>query len=210
MFLRLAMVAPLALAAALPAQLTPTTPVKPTTPVAPSQEPTPAERLEMLNKEKARLHREIKFATERVQQAKSLLSLKLQRGKPVFKSIDAGKPASAVPIAPTRVQRKFARIGSAEEMNFGGNTMMIMVNDRAISQASYDAVMNYLRESNSTGTEALHAQRALFDLIRIEAIASQFIENDGEVKLSENLELLEKGTKTMAAAAATGSRQSSG
>ena len=178
MFLRLAMAAPLALAAALPAQLTPTTPVKPTTPVVPTQEvptqePTPAERLEILKKEKERLHLEIKFATERVQQAKSLLSTKLQRGKPVFKSIDAGKPASAVPIAPPRVQRKYARIGNAEEMNFGGNTMMIMVNDRAISQASYDGVMDYLRESGNTGTEELRAQRVLFDLIRVEAVASQ-------------------------------------
>tara|TARA_R110002072_G_scaffold4174_9_gene29623 strand:- start:1944 stop:3146 length:1203 start_codon:yes stop_codon:yes gene_type:complete len=207
MFLRLAMAAPLALAAALPAQLTPTTPVKPTTPVAPTQEvptqePTPAERLEILKKEKERLHLEIKFATERVQQAKSLLSTKLQRGKPVFKSIDAGKPASAVPIAPPRVQRKYARIGNAEEMNFGGNTMMIMVNDRAISQASYDGVMDYLRESGNTGTEELRAQRVLFDLIRVEAVASQFLENEGEIKLSENLALLEDGTKSMAAAAA--------
>ncbi len=207
MFLRLAMAAPLALAAALPAQLTPTTPVKPTTPVVPTQEvptqePTPAERLEILKKEKERLHLEIKFATERVQQAKSLLSTKLQRGKPVFKSIDAGKPASAVPIAPPRVQRKYARIGNAEEMNFGGNTMMIMVNDRAISQASYDGVMDYLRESGNTGTEELRAQRVLFDLIRVEAVASQFLENEGEIKLSENLALLEDGTKSMAAAAA--------
>lgn len=196
------MVAPLALAAALPAQLTQPTPVKPNTPVVPAQVQSPAERLDMLNKEKTRLQEEIKFATQRVQQAKSLLSLKLQRGMPVFKSIDAGKPASAIPIAPTKVQRKFARIGTAEEMNFGGNMMMIMVNDRAISQASYDSVMNYLRESGTAGTDALRAQRVLFDLIRIEAVASQFIENEGEVQLSENLAPLEDGSKAFVAAAA--------
>ncbi|MGK0153726.1 MAG: hypothetical protein ACI9SE_000674, partial [Neolewinella sp.] len=202
MFLRLAMLAPLALAAALPAQLTPTKPVKPTTPVVPTQEPTTAERLDILVKEKARLQREIKFATERVQQAKGLLSSKLTRSKPVFKAIDAGKPASAIPIPPKQVQRKFAQIGTVDQMNYGGNTMMVMVEDRAISQASFDSVMNYLGESGNQGTENLHAQRVLFDLIRIEAVASEFIENEGEVQLSENLNLLETGAKSFAAAAA--------
>lgn len=204
MFLRLAIVAPLALTAILPAQLAPTSPATPAKPVAqdPVKEQSPAEKLEMLKKEKARLQREIKFATERVQQAKSLMAAKLQRKQPVFKSIDAGKPASAVPIKPNQVQRKYARIGTKDEMNYGGNEMMIMVNDRAISQASYDAVMNYLQESGTGGTDALRAQRVLFDLIRIEAVASQFIENEGEIKLSENLALLEDGSKTFAAAAA--------
>ena len=202
MFLRLAIVAPLALAAALPAQLTTTKPVKPTTPVVMTEGQSPAEQLEMLKKAKVRLQQEIKFATERAQQAKSLLAIKLQRGKPVFKSIDAGKPASAVPIAPIKVPRRFARIGTPEEMNFGGNMMMVMVNDRAISRASFDSMMNYLRESGNGGSDALRAQRVLFDLIRIEGVASQFIENDGEVQLSENLEPLETGKKTFAAAAA--------
>jgi hypothetical protein len=156
----------------------------------------------MLKKAKARLQQEIKFATERAQQSKSLLANKLQRRVPVFKSIDAGKPASATPIAPAQVQRKYARIGTAEEMNFGGNMMMVMVNDRAISQASYDGVMNYLRESGNKDTDALRAQRVLFDLIRIEAIASNFIENEGEIHLSENLAPLEAGEKTFADVAA--------
>jgi hypothetical protein len=156
----------------------------------------------MLKKAKARLQQEIKFATERAQQSKSLLANKLQRRVPVFKSIDAGKPASATPIAPTQVQRKYARIGTAEEMNFGGNMMMVMVNDRAISQASYDGVMNYLRESGNKDADALRAQRVLFDLIRIEAIASNFIENVGEIHLSENLAPLETGEKTFADVAA--------
>ena len=63
MFLRLAMVAPLALAAALPAQLTTTKPVKPTTPAVLTEVQSPAEQLEMLKKAKARLQQEIKFAT---------------------------------------------------------------------------------------------------------------------------------------------------
>jgi len=198
MFLRLAMVAPFALTAALPAQSSTTKPA----PATQTQAQSPAQQLEMLKKAKARLQQEIKFATERAQQSKSLLANKLQRRVPVFKSIDAGKPASATPIAPTQVQRKYARIGTAEEMNFGGNMMMVMVNDRAISQASYDGVMNYLRESGNKDADALRAQRVLFDLIRIEAIASNFIENVGEIHLSENLAPLETGEKTFADVAA--------
>jgi hypothetical protein len=86
-------------------------------------------------------------------------------------------------------------------MNFGGNTALIMVEGRAISEASYESVMNYLRESGGAGTDELRAQRVLFDMIRIEAIAGQFIENEGEVQLSENLALLEDGTKSMEDAA---------
>lgn len=204
MILRIAMLAPVALAAALPAQFK-SLPAK-QLPAPAAQSPTakpqsPAEQLEQLNKEKARLEREIQYVTGRVQQAKSLLSAKLVRATPVFKSIDAGKPASAVPVATPRMQRKFARVGTDEEMNFGGNTAMVMVNGRAISQAAYDQAMNYLREANPTEKDALRAQKVLYDMIRIEAIASQFIENEGELNLSENLELINSGKKTFENAA---------
>lgn len=194
MFLRIAVVAPLALAAVLPAQLQPGNPLpgNPTSPVlqGPIKKLTPAEQAAKLTKDKARLEREIEYAKKRVKDAKSLLATKMKRAMPVFKAIDAGKPASAKPLAPQRQPRKFASVGTKEQMDFGGNTMMIMVNDRGISQASYDGVMNYLRESagGANTNESLLAQRALFDMIRIEAVASQFIENEGEVKHAENLE----------------------
>lgn len=203
MFLRIAVVAPLALAAVLPAQLKPVpSPILQGKPVAvaPVKELTPAEQAAKLTKEKALLEKEIKYATQRVQNAKQLLVVKMSRKKPDFRSIDAGKPASAKPLAPKRVQRKFARIGSKEEMDYAGQTVMVKVNDRAISQASYDGVMDYLRES-ATGNEALLAQRVLFDMIRIEAIASQFIENEGEVKLSENQEKIASGKMPLKQAA---------
>lgn len=207
MFFRIAVVAPLALAAVLPAQLKPATPpVLQGKPAAAAETPvkelTTAEQAAKLTKEKARLQTEIKYAAQRVQDAKQLLSVKMSRKKPDFKAIDAGKPASAVALAPKRAERKFARIGSKEEMNFAGQTVMIKVNDRAISQASYDGVMNYLREAATGGNEALLAQRVLFDMIRIEAIASQFIENEGEVKLAENQENIASGKMTVKQAAA--------
>ena len=175
MFLRIAVVAPLALATVLPAQL------KPQEPVAEAPVPqSPEEKLAALKKEKARLEREIAFANKRVGAANELMSSKLRRAKPSFESIDAGKPASAVPIAPKPVQRRYARIGTADEMNIGGNTAMVTVNGRGISQQNFDRVMNYLSESPNSGTAAVRGQRVLFDMIRIEAVASQFIENEGE------------------------------
>jgi hypothetical protein len=203
MFLRIAVVAPLALAAVLPAQVGNTNPLTQSAPAAqvPVKKLSPAEQAAQLQKQKAQLEKEIKYAATRVNNAKALLATKMLRGQPSFKSIDAGKPASAMPMAPQKVQRKYARIGSEQEMNYAGQTVMIKVNDRAISQAKYDAVFNYLRESSSSGKEQLLAQRALFDMIRIEAIASQFIENPGEVQLAENQEKIASGAMTVKQAA---------
>lgn len=205
MFLRIAVVAPLALAAVLPAQLQPGNPLpgaKPTIPaLGPVKKLTPEEEAKKLAKEKARLEKEISYAQQRVKDAKSLLAAKMKRGKPAFKAIDAGKPASAKPLAPVRQPRKYATIGTKEQMDFGGNTMMIKVNDRGISQAAFDGVMNYLRETSSTTNESLLAQRVLFDMIRIEAIASQFIENEGEVKHAENYEAISTGKMSVKDAA---------
>lgn len=196
MFLRIAVVAPLALATILPAQLKPQAPVAeaPTETQAPVEQ-SPEEKLAGLKKQKARLAREIAYASKRVEAANKLMSSKLRRAEPSFESIDAGKPVSAVPVAPKPVQRRFARIGTAEEMNIGGNTAMVTVNGRGISQANFDRVMNYLREApnGQAGTDAIRGQRVLFDMIQIEGIASQFIENEGEVKLSESLAKLESG-----------------
>lgn len=199
MLLRLALVAPLALAAVLPAQLKPLTP--PPKAAEGTQGPSPKEQISKLTKDKAQLTREIQYAQKRVQEAKKLLSIKMRRAKPSFRVIDAGKPASAMPIAAKRTERKYARIGTTDEMNYGGQIPMVIVNDRAISQAAFDGVMDYLHESQSPGDKSMHAQKVLSDMIRIEGTASQFIENDGEVQLSENLALLESGKKSFADAA---------
>ena len=66
---RLAVVAPLMLAAVLQAQEPPA-----------GQGPTPQQQLEKLKAEKQRLQREIEFAKKRAQQASGLLSNKFRRG----------------------------------------------------------------------------------------------------------------------------------
>ena len=88
---RLAVVAPLMLAAVLQAQEPPA-----------GQGPTPQQQLEKLKAEKQRLQREIEFAKKRAQQASGLLSNKLRRGAPKFRSIDAGKPGGMLDHAEAR------------------------------------------------------------------------------------------------------------
>jgi hypothetical protein len=183
MYVRTAVVAPLMLAAVLNAQETPEI-----------QGPTPAQQLEQLKLEKQRLQKEIGYAKERVDNASSLLSKKLQRSAPEFKSIDAGKPKGMLSVQPRkRVERKVARIGTAEEMKIGGGEALVVVNRRGISQAAYDDVSNYLKSYNPQANEDLTAQRVLYDLIRIEGVAGEFVENPGKVQLAEAYDKLRKG-----------------
>jgi parvulin-like peptidyl-prolyl isomerase len=197
MFPRFALVAPLALAAVLPAQLLPDTPK-----ITGVTAPTPAEQLSKLSKEKVRLTNEIQYAKQRVQDAKLILSQKMMRKKPEFRTIDAGKSASLMSSATRPLPRKFARVGTAEEMNYGGNQALVLVNDRAISEATYNDVMNYVRSVDvRRNGESERAQRVLYDMIRIEGIASSFIENDGEVQMTENLSSIQTGQKSIQDAA---------
>ncbi|MCK5944035.1 MAG: peptidyl-prolyl cis-trans isomerase, partial [Planctomycetes bacterium] len=193
MSLRTAVVAPLMLAAVLTAQEK----EKPQEPKA----LTPAQQAQKLEAEKARLKAEIEYARKRVENADSLLSSKLTRGKPQFKVIDAGKPKGMLPVQPKRVERKFARVGTPEEMRIGGGDAMVVVNRRGISQQQYDAVYEYLMSYNAQANPDLTAQRVLYDLIRIEGVAGSFVENPGRVKLGEALSKLQDGTMSFADAA---------
>ena len=191
MYLRTAVVAPLMLAAVLTAQETPET-----------QGPTPAQQLEKLQKEKARLQKEIGYTKERVGNASSLLSKKLQRSAPAFKAIDAGKPKGMISVQPRkRVERKTARIGTDEEMMIGGSKAMVVVNRRGVSQQAFDDVSSYLRSYNPQANADLNAQRVLYDLIRIEGVAGMFVENTGKVQLGEALTKLQSGEMSFADAA---------
>lgn len=191
MYLRNAVAAQLLLAAVLTAQETPV-----------AQGPTPAQQLEKLKNEKQRLEKEIEFAKERVENATSLLSSKLHRGKPNFKSIDAGKPKGMLSTQPKRIQRKAARVGTPEEMKIAGGSSMVVVNRRGISEKLYSDVSNYLMSYNSKANADLTAQRVLYDLIRIEGVAGEFVDNNGKVLLGQALAKLQSGEMSFEDAAA--------
>ena len=190
MNLRTVAVAPLLLAAVLHAQETP-----------PAQGPTPEQQAERLKGEKQRLEQEIKFARERVKNANSLLSKKLGRGKPKFRSIDAGRSGGMLSAMPKRVERKVARVGTPEEMKIGGGEAMVVVNRRGISEKLYNDVAEYLKSYSAQANPDLIAQRVLYDLIRIEGVAGSFVDNQSKVKLGEALTKLQSGEMSFADAA---------
>ena len=190
MHTRLAVVAPLMLAAVLQAQEPPA-----------GQGPTPQQQLEKLKAEKQRLQREIEFAKKRAQQASGLLSNKFRRGAPKFRSIDAGKPNGMLSTMPKPVKRKPARIGTPEEMKVGGGDAMVVVNRRGIGDKVFNDVSEYLMSYNPQARPDLVANRVLYDLIRIEGVVGSFVDNQAKVYLAEALDKLQAGSMSFADAA---------
>ncbi len=164
--------------------------------------PNPETQLQQLSQEKQRLQKEIEFARKRVQSASSALQNKLRRGGANFRSIDAGRSRSSRVLDTTKkIVRKFARIGSPEEMRIGGPEAMIVVDRRAIQQQSYDALFEFLVSTSPNGDRNILAQRAIYDLMRLEGTAAAFLENPGKVQLGEALGKLQSGELSFAAAA---------
>ena len=155
--------------------------------VAQTQDPdkpqnSPQAQLEELAREKERLQKEVGYAKERAANQKKLLAEKMMRGKPQYKAIDAGAnlpPAPSVK-AGTPVMPRMARVAGADELaNFAEGTVMV-VNGRPVPTRELDALTSFLAKTPSGGDDAMRAQRAAFDLIRIEATASTFDEVQAE------------------------------
>lgn len=155
--------------------------------VAQTQDPdkpqnSPQAQLEELAREKERLQKEVGYAKERAANQKKLLAEKMMRGKPQYKAIDAGAnlpPAPSVK-AGTPVMPRMARVAGADELaNFAEGTVMV-VNGRPVPTRELDALTAFLAKTPSGGDDTMRAQRAAFDLIRIEATASTFDEAQAE------------------------------
>ncbi|MEO6596316.1 MAG: peptidylprolyl isomerase [Planctomycetota bacterium] len=166
--------------------------------VAPAQdpdrpEPTAAEKLAELTKEKQRLQQEVAYVRNRTEHAKELLRTKLgNRQQQAFRSIDAGIVLAPVPkVAPAA--RRFAQlVGDEHRDQFPADTL-VLVNNRPITQARFDQIKNYLKELPSSGDDSMQSQRALFELIRIEAVAASFEESEGEAQVAEAMSQLQQG-----------------
>ncbi|MCU0867304.1 MAG: hypothetical protein MUC36_26270 [Planctomycetes bacterium] len=187
------------------AQNAPFTPAIPgTAPAAGAQEPakqdpdkpqpTPAQQIDELTKEKARLQKEIDYARERAKNAKVLLREKFAPRTATHRAIDAGVMAgpskmTAPPVSPP----KAASIATAEELGNHPQGTMLIVNGRPIAQASYDQLMKYLGTLPNAGDEAMRSQRAMFELIRVESTASTFEDNEATERMGELVAQLEGG-----------------
>ncbi|HEX5050263.1 MAG TPA: hypothetical protein VFZ65_00695 [Planctomycetota bacterium] len=174
---------------------TPLVPGQPATGATPDPDrpqQTPAEQLEELAKQKARLEQEILYVRDRAAHAKEELNAKLTRHKQDYRAIDAGVAATVLP-KPTPAPRRFAQIAGDAERDAFAQDVLALVNHRPITQARFDQVKNYLKDLPSSGDDSMQSQRALFELIRIEAVASTFEESEGEAQLGEALSQLQQG-----------------
>jgi hypothetical protein len=157
-------------------------------------QPTPAQQVEELAKEKARLQQEIAYARDRAKNAKALLREKFQPRTATHRAIDAGvmmEPVKAT--APAVAQPRAARAMTDDEVGGQPEGTLLVVNSRPIGQAAYDQLMTYLGSVPNTGDEAMRAQRALFELIRNEAVAAMFEDNEAAERASELMSQLDAG-----------------
>lgn len=157
-------------------------------------QPTPAQQVEELAKEKARLQQEIDYARDRAKNAKALLREKFAPRTATHRAIDAGVMMEPVkPTAPAMTQPRAASVMNADELANQPEGTLLVVNGRAVAQAEYDQLMAYLGKLPNAGDEAMRAQRAMFELIRTEAVAAMFEDNEAAERTSELQGQLEAG-----------------
>ena len=142
----------------------------------------PQQQVEELQREKERLQKEIGYARQRAAQKQQLLTEKLARTKPTYRAIDAGRNLPPPPVMPAIQQPRQARVATAEEMANQPEGTALVVNGRPVPQRAIDELVAYLASTPGAGDAAAQQQRALFDLIRLEAIASSFDEAQAETE----------------------------
>ena len=142
----------------------------------------PQQQLEELQRERDRLQQEIGYARERAAQKQQMLKDRLARTKPAYRAIDAGRNVPPAPVMPAVQLPRVARVGTAEEFANQPEGTAMLVNGRPVAQRQIDELVAYLGSAPGGGDAAMQQQRALFDLIRIEAVASSFDEAQAETE----------------------------
>lgn len=167
----------------------------------------PQQQLDELQREKERLQKEIGYARERAAQKQQMLKDKLGRTKPAYRAIDAGRNLPPAPVMPAVQPPRQARVGTAEEFANQPEGTALVVNGRPVAQRQIDELVAYLASTPAGGDASMHLQRALFDLIRIEAIASSFdeVQAETEDRVGQVAGDLDAGKAAAALAKAVGS-----
>ncbi len=138
---------------------------------------TPEQQMRELKADKERLQREIQYAKERVGNSKVLLRDKLAGHNQKFRSIDAGTNAPPAPAMPAPQQLVKATVASGDLLADFPNDTIALVNRRPVTQGGLDRLTGYLRSCPNSGTEQQQGERAMYELIRIEAVMAAFEEN---------------------------------
>ena len=148
-----------------------------------------------LEREKARLTKEIAFVRERAAMTTALLREKFGTRQLQTRAIDAGLSATATmtPTAVTTVKR--ARLLTDQEKQALAADVLMTVDGHPVSQAAFDALMTYLKTFPSSGDEATRAQRAMHELIRIESMTAALAESTklAEKEVAEAVQKLKGG-----------------
>lgn len=166
------------------------TPVAPATSQDPDKPtPQPADIIGDLTREKERLQTEIDYAKQRAKGAKAMLADKLGRRGQAFHSIDAGTNI----VAPTAPVMRKARLLTPQELDNQPDDLLMLVNGQQVRRGAFDELMNYLGTSPSSGDDAQRAQRALFELIRTQAVVAAFPENGADGQVGDILGQIETG-----------------
>ncbi len=198
MDLRLALAALLSLGVLLPAQIETKPQPQPQTQDPDKPKPTAAEETKQLNSEKERLQREIGYVKEQATKGKGQLAARLAPKKMDFKSIDAGQSKAMMPPPVTApMTPRAAIVASEDQLAAFPNDTMLIVQGRPIARGRFDTLMAFLKETESSGDDSMRAQRALFDLIRTEAVVASFDENEAGERLGDVHSQLDAG-KTFA------------
>lgn len=142
----------------------------------------PQAQLEELQRERERLQREIGYARERAAKKQQLLKDKLSRAQPTYRAIDAGASVPPAPVMPAVQPPRQARVGTAEELANQPEGTAMVVNGRPVPQRAIDELVAYLASVPGAGDAAMQTQRALFELIRVEATAATFDETQAETE----------------------------
>jgi hypothetical protein len=191
---------PLAAQQGIPNPLVPVPAAPPATQPPAAQDPdnpqnSPQAQLERLQKEQERLQKEIAYAKGRNQSAKGMLREKFAAKKPTWRAIDAGVNTPPPMPVTNAAPPKPARVATAEQLEAQPEGTLMIVNGRPVPQASFTQLMAYLGSSPAGGDENMRTQMALFELVRLEAVASMVEENEALEKAAEVAAQLEGGAK---------------
>jgi hypothetical protein len=172
------------------AQVPTPAPAKPADPPAASPTPppatqSPADRLEELKRELARLQVEIQYVKERAASASQLLRSKFAERAFQVRAIDAGQSAAAsvfnANVAPITTPQRARPFSDVESKSLHADVIMT-VDGSTVTQAELDQLIAYLGTMPSPGDRPAMQQRATLELIRIHALMAAFPDTAKEAR----------------------------
>jgi hypothetical protein len=151
----------------------------------------PAVKVAELQRERARLVREIDYVKERVANAKELLIEKFANRTFEVQTIDAGA-SNALPAMAPPVARRHARLMLEDEIANYPENVLVVVNGNPITR---ERVQHLVEHQNPATPEEQRTQLALSELIRVEAIASEFADSDAMAQAMQVAQQVAGGKK---------------